>query len=100
MSKMINYLDIQLKYNALYLQLSNYFWNYDSVEAIADLESEAYKVFPNIIELKKKLEKVGSVCKAERSEDEELQKAYKTFLDCLKDQESTYAKLDKPIGVL
>jgi hypothetical protein len=49
-------LDIQNKYQKLYKFLMKFLWDYQTVEALANLEIECYKSFPDKDEMQKYLE--------------------------------------------
>jgi len=93
---MLNYLEIQNAYEDLYLHLSRYFWKYDVILALADLESEAFKVMPSLESLTKKLSYLRSQVNNYQIEDEEVSESFDKFFDLIKDQNSTYAKLVFP----
>lgn len=73
--------DIQNKYQKLYVFLMEYLWNYKVVEALANLEISCYKTFPDKDEMLKYLNELRKGIQAtynELSKDDEpeFEKAY------------------------
>ena len=67
---------IQSYYNNLYKELRKYFWSFNIVEHIANLELECYKAIPKIDNIRKYLEKLKRSCNEELKTDEDLKNAY------------------------
>lgn len=99
---MLNTNEIQMKYNDLYCTLREYIWDIKIVEYIAELEIAAYEKFPDIEDVKRKLQTLKYRIRSTILEDEEMQEAFDAFEDCLnsKDSESLYSPIEKPQEVI
>lgn len=80
--------DIQNKYQKLYVFLMEYLWDYKVVEALANLEISCYKTFPDKDEMLKYLNELRRGIQAtynELSEDDEpeFEKAYTALEDAI-----------------
>lgn len=90
---MISLVELQNKYIELYSQLRKYIWDYDVAEQIAELEIATYKAFPDIVEVRGKLDRLSRDIRNVRVDDEDLQKAFDNFYELLDASDSIYYKL-------
>lgn len=97
---MLNSADIQLAYNKLYIQLRKYFWDFQTVELIAQLEVECYQSFPTIFKIRNIYSKLSQRIRSTTAEDEEFTKACKAFSRLITDNDTIYRQLDKVMEVL
>ncbi len=91
---MITAVALQNAYNDLYVAMRNYIWDFDTVEALADLEIGVYQTFPDIDNVKKKLnalKRLVSFTYVYR-EDEKIQSAFDEIESQIEDTE-IYANL-------
>ena len=91
--------DIQAKYVKLYKFLMQYLWSYSTVEALANLEIECYKMFPDkelmlkyLRELKRKIESTYN----ELSEDDkpEFEDTFTQFEKLIEDYDPEIAEAE------
>lgn len=92
---MISYADIQHCYNNLYVEARKYLWDFEAVNALADLEIACYKTCQDIEEVTHALDKFLSYAYDVQIEDEDFAKAVTAFHTLLDDADSTYVKLYK-----
>lgn len=86
---------LQSAYNTLYVNLRNYIWDFNIVEAIADLEVSVYRAFPDINDVKQCIDNLKSMiisCDI-LSDDEKLKSAFDDFYELLNDADSIYLNL-------
>lgn len=92
---MISSAEVQAAYIDLYTCLRNYIWDFRTVEYLAELEVLVYTTFPNIADIRNKFHQlyidIRDVCK----EDEELDKACKSFQQIIESDDIFYSKLDR-----
>ena len=71
------------------------------VTYIADLEVATYEKFPDVADIKRKLMFLKSRISSTIREDENLQKAFEKFEDCINsDNIELYSKIEKPHEVI
>lgn len=92
---MISYADIQHAYNKLYAEIRRYMWEFQAVEALADLEIACYKTCQDLPEIRTALSKLELYTHEVQNEDEDLDKAFQKFHEILDDADETYVKLSK-----
>lgn len=90
---MITAKQIQASYNNLYACLRNYIWSIQAVSAIADLEVESYRAFPDKDKLERAYKSVSSHCK-NIEDDDKLTEQLDNFKDILNNCTDVYTKLD------
>ena len=78
---MITATNLQNAYNALYKEVRNYIWDFDTVSALAELEVETYQAFPDMKQLSNKLATFKRYVDATdvMRTDEALKKAFDAF---------------------
>lgn len=92
---MINCADLQLAYNYLYSELRKYFWSFEAVEALANLETATYRACPDLSEIKHALTQMKYYAYQTLFEDEDLKDAFESFEELLDSDDTTYMKLNK-----
>lgn len=91
---MISDKEIQNSYIDLYRQVRKYFWDYDTIEVIANLEIESFKKFPNKNKLLSLFNELKlSVSKVIR-DDEDFKKALDDFQSVI-EQSDWYSRLKR-----
>lgn len=85
---MVNSNKLQINYIELYKSMRKYIWDLDAVEALAEVEVETYKSFPNIDTLRSLLDKLRMHMKSTMSDDDELKGTFDDFYDALNDNSS------------
>ena len=88
--------EYQILYNDLYEAMRRYIWDLDVVVALADVEIECYKRFPDIKSLKDKISSLRYLISGYTLNDgsEELFEALDAFDDYYEDQDNLYAKVE------
>lgn len=94
---MISSTDIKRSYVKLYRQMRDYLWDYQTVCALARVESEALVRFPNVRKLRNALYELGSFLYRCRQYDEDLDVAYRNMQRLLESDGYLYAYL--PVNV-
>jgi len=92
---MISSSALQNAYNTLYTEFRRYIWGFDAANALADLEIASYEACADINKVRTCLDKLNMYARDVIKNDEDLKKAFDSFYDLLKDEESTYVKLLK-----
>lgn len=85
---MVNSNKLQINYIELYKSMRKYIWDLDAVEALAAVEVETYKSFPNIDTLRSLLDRLRMHINATMSDDDELKGTFDDFYDALNDNSS------------
>lgn len=87
---------LQQKYNKVYAAFRNYIWDITAVEALAELEVETYKTFPDTSIISSKLQNLKRIVTASDiyKDDEELQTSFSEFEEDLADTDNVYAMLE------
>lgn len=91
---MVSSAELQNAYNNLYIEVRKYFWSYQAVCALADLEIATYKACPDLDEIRHALNTFKIFTREVLPEDEDLEVAFDDF-DELLDEDSTYTILDR-----
>ena len=92
---MINFADIQVAYNNLYKQVRKYLWDFQAVEALADLEIACYRTCQDLQEISSALNRFVTYTLEVRREDADLDKAINDLQSLIDSDTSTYAKLNR-----
>lgn len=97
---MLSYTELQSAYVDLYIQLRKYIWDFNTVEHIADLEIEVYRIFPSISDVSNAFNKLDSDIKFIASDDEDFKSKLDAFRDILNTEVDNnasdfYAKLNQ-----
>lgn len=91
---MVASIELQTSYITLYKQMRKYIWDFDTVEALADLEVAVFKKFPASLELHSSLSKLKACIGSLIAEDEDLRTAIKSFDELVSESDhSMYSKL-------
>lgn len=90
---MIGNKELQSKYNDMYIQLRNYIWDFDTVEALADVEIETYTTFPDMKRLRSKFNSIFTDVRDIYLEDEDLKKAVDTFKEFIESDDDSWARI-------
>ena len=90
---MISASDIQNKYNKVYVQMRKYIWDFQAVEALADLEIECYKSCPSKSSIQAALDRLEYCVKPILLEDEDFEKALTAFQETLDSGDTFYKRL-------
>lgn len=90
---MIGNKELQSKYNDMYIQLRNYIWDFNTIEALADVEIEVYTTFPNMKRLRSKFKALLIDIRDIYLEDGDLKKAVDTFKDFIESDEDSWARI-------
>ena len=83
----------QLAYNDLYVAMRRYIWDYDVVEALANLEVAAYRMFPDVREVHDALTELKYLVSYYELDDEELTAAFDAFEELDPKQDELYANI-------
>lgn len=92
--------EIKLAYNDMYLIVCKDIWDFPVVEALADVEIEAYKVFPDLDALRQKTAVLKSEIRQAAPEAEAALEAVDIFQETIDKMEQIYLKLKAPREVL
>lgn len=96
---MLSYTELQSAYVDLYIQLRKYIWDFNTVEHIADLEIEVYRIFPSISDVSNAFNKLDSDIKFIVSDDDDFKSKLDAFRDILNTEVDNasdfYAKLNQ-----
>lgn len=92
---MINSADIQNRYIDIYKCVREYIWDFSVVEDLAELEIAIFKVCPNLIEIRSKLDKLSKDIVDVIREDENMKKSIDNLYDLLNEDSTWYTKLTK-----
>ena len=92
---MISFADIQVAYNNLYKQVRKYLWDFQAVEALADLEIACYRTCQDLHEISSALNRFVTYTLEVRREDADLDKAINDLQSLIDSDTSTYAKLNR-----
>ena len=87
--------EYMLLYNDLYEQMRKYIWDLEIVEALADVEVECYKRFPDIRELQNKVSNLRYLVSGTDADDEELFEAFDAFDEYYTKQDDLYSKVER-----
>lgn len=92
---MITATSLQSEYNKLYVEFRNYIWNFDIIEALADLETEVFQTFPDIEAVKSKFRHLKQqVSYTDVLEtDEDLAGVFNDFEESIEAIDGLYANL-------
>ena len=91
---MVSFADIQHAYNKLYAEMRKYFWDFPTVQALADLEVEVYKTCQDLYQLRVRFQVLKSMIGSLVYEDDELNRRLNA-LDTLIHEDNTYVKLNR-----
>ncbi len=86
--------EYMLLYNDLYVKMRRYIWDIDVIEALADVEIECYKKFPDLRELENKVSNLRYLVSETDVDDEELFEAFDAFNDYYGEQDDLYSKIE------
>lgn len=92
---MISTTQFKLLYNDLYEQMRKYIWDIDVVNALADVEIESYKAFPDIAALRKYVSDLRYLISGYSVDDEDLFAALDAFDEYYSDDEDMYEKIER-----
>ena len=86
---------LQSAYNCLYCCMRNYIWEFETVEALADLEIETYQSFPDMKNLDKKLSNLKKRITSTDAyrEDDELRQSFDDFESSIHEDTDLYASI-------
>ena len=86
---------LQNAYIDLYTCMRNYIWDFDTVSALADLETETYQAFPDIQSLNQKFTTLKQLvsCSDVFREDDDLKNVFDEYQEILSDDIEFYAGL-------
>ena len=90
---MINCTKIQHQYNRLYKELRKYIWDFEVVEAIADLEIECYKTCQDLNLIRNVFNVLKYYVQDVAYYDEDLAKSMDKFEELISSDDTPYAKL-------
>lgn len=90
---MISSAKIQREYNRLYKEIRKYIWDFEAVEALADLEIEVYKLCPDIPTVRDRLNNLKYYTNPLVLDDKDLDKAIHRFEDLINSDDTPYSKL-------
>lgn len=92
---------LQSAYNALYVQMRRYVWDFETVEALADLEVSVYQAFPDVEKLSNKFQKLKRIVSYfdVYTEDDILSQSFDKFETLLDEDTEIYASLISYKGV-
>lgn len=92
---MISSTQFQLAYNRLYKYIREYIWDFETINALADLEIETYKSFPDLDTLSKCLSTLKRLVNNTEVllDDEDLNDAFERFQGLLDTKDTLYANL-------
>ena len=91
---MISAAQIEKAYNDLYNQFRKYIWDFDTVVALAELETSCYTAFADLDKLRKLLKDLYKLAKDVVKEDEDFQDAFDAFEELIKKDSDIYVKLN------
>lgn len=83
---------LQSDYNDFYIQFRKYVWEFDAVEALADLETEIYTTFPDISKIKSKCKTLEQIISRTGlfDEDADLQTAFDILKNSIEETDDIY----------
>ncbi|MCM1226168.1 MAG: hypothetical protein NC320_01925 [Clostridium sp.] len=86
---------LQRAYNRLYAEFRNYIWNFSDIEALADLETEVYQIFPDMDKMKAKFKKLKRQISSANvyREDEDLKNSFEEFEEEMDSVQDIYANI-------
>lgn len=90
---MIGNKELQSKYNDMCAELRNYIWDFDTVDALADVEIEVYTTFPDILKLRNKFNQLFNDIRDVYRDDEDLRKSVDAFKNFIESDDSTWARI-------
>ena len=90
---MISSAIIQREYNRLYREIRRYIWDFQAVEALADLEVAVYQLCPDMQMIRDRFGRLQIYLRDIEIEDEELSKAANRFESLIMEDEEPYARL-------
>lgn len=94
---MISNVDIRRLYINLYKQLRNYFWDYNFVKTLVDLEDACLRRFPDMTDVRRISLRLYNLCPDTRKNDEDLQSAFSDFRNVVENNDCEYAYV--PVNV-
>ena len=92
---MISSAILQRAYDDLYIEVRKYFWSYDAVVALAELEIATYKACPDIEEIKRALNSFKYYAHDVLLDDEDLAKTFDDFEDLLDSSDTAFKNLER-----
>lgn len=90
---MISNYELQQAYNDLYAVLRMYIWEYDVIDAIANLEIAVYETLADVNAVKNAFRKLDTLVRPVSQRDEDVKNAMKEFSDVIDSADSVYCKL-------
>ncbi len=86
---------LQRAYDDLYIKVRKYFWSYEAVRALADLEVATYKACPDLNEIKHTLNNFKYYAYQVLLDDEDLAETFENFEELLDSSDTVYKNLEK-----
>ena len=90
---MLNSAIIQRDYNRLYREVRKYIWDFEAVEALADLEVAVYQLCPDLDIIYDKFNVFRRFIRDIELMDDDLNKAADRFEDLITTEDEPYANL-------
>lgn len=90
---MLDSMEIRSLYNALYAEMRNYIWDFDTVSCLADLEISCYDALQDIQAIRLNLDKLSLMVHDIRRNDESLDSAFSNFEELLDSSEDVFLKI-------
>ena len=97
---MVSTTEYRLLYNDLYEQMRKYIWDIDVVYALAEVEIESYKTFPDINELRNKVDDLKYLISGYDLDDDDLMKALDAYEDYYDEQDKLFYEITRFEGVI
>lgn len=84
---------LQPLYNELYSNMRKYIWDYDTVATLVDVESETYRRFPNMDQLRRFTSNLKSriIGTSAYKDDDAFRQSLETFEESINDEDDLYA---------
>lgn len=90
---MISNYELQQAYNDLYSVLRMYIWEYDVIDAIANLEIAVYETLADVNAVEDAFRKLDTLVRPVSQRDEDVKNAMEEFSDVIDSADSVYCKL-------
>lgn len=98
---MISTTEYRLLYNDLYEEMRKYIWDIDVVCALAEVEIESYKTFPDLNTLRDKVEDLKYLVSGyDLKDDEALFRAIDAYDDYFGEQDDLFYEISRFEGVI
>lgn len=88
---MISNIDVKNRYIELYKQIRRYFWDYEFVKNLVDLEDEVLVRFPDMKKVRNLLNTLYMKCKDTANSDECLGRAFSSMRDVVENNECDFS---------